>query len=70
MFIYIIYIYVCIYIIYVCIDDIASYLGMEKDIVTSLADRHEIFGDADAANLGALGIPKIFQSDSYFFWVG
>jgi len=41
---------------------------MEKDIVTSLADRHEIFGDADAANLGALGIPKIFQSDSYFFW--
>ena len=43
---------------------------MEKDIVTSLADRHEMFGDADAANLGALGIPKIFQSDSYFFWVG
>ena len=59
-----------VYIIYVCIDDTASYLGMEKDIVTSLADRHEIFGDADAANLGALGIPKIFQSDSYFFWVG
>jgi hypothetical protein len=42
--------------IYVCIDDTAFYLVMEKNIVTSLADRYEHFGDADAANLGALGI--------------